>query len=50
MFQPRPHGVIAVDPLKAMHIKVLGMSTLHAGKGLLSAQSFLSCFTSIAAS
>ena len=29
MFQPRPHGVIAVDPLPPMHISVGTKSTLR---------------------
>jgi len=32
MFQPRPHGVIAVDPLSSIHISVEAKSTLCPGR------------------
>ena len=35
MFRPRPHGVIAVDPLLSMHISATAKSTLWARAQLL---------------
>jgi hypothetical protein len=36
MFQPRPHGVIAVDPLLTMHTTTGGMSTARSHRNLWS--------------
>jgi len=32
MFQPRPHGAIAINPVTAIHISSLAKSTLGPGQ------------------